>query len=72
MNLVKKMDNEIKKIVERHAQTVEEIIKRLIVDNDCKPSDVLITIKGHMCYEFHVKKHELKTEINYKWSPDDN
>ena len=54
-----------KKIIDQQAQIVDGIIRRLIVENDCKLSDIHMVVKGQFKYEFMVKKHEVEFNMNF-------
>lgn len=72
-SICQQINEKSRDIIKEHSDMIEKTIQQLIIDNDCKPSDIHIHIKGNMHYAFLVKKHECKTEINYVWGlKDDN
>jgi len=56
-----------KKLVSRRINAmnneIERIIKQIIVEEDCRPSDVVITVLGNVKYQFSVKKGEYDFDI---------
>lgn len=47
-----------KSIIEQHAAIIEENIKQVIVDYDCKPSQIQLRIKQKFTYEVCIMATE--------------
>ena len=58
------INKKAKSFGEANAYKVEEIIKKIIVENDCKPSDVIIEVDAQSSYRFLLKKDEYKVNFN--------
>lgn len=59
------IDKILNKATMKHSQILEEKIKKIIAECDCKPSDITIQVRNNTTYTILVKKDELVMDENY-------
>ncbi|MFQ2987906.1 hypothetical protein ACKJL9_06350 [Legionella pneumophila] len=56
--LFEEIQKKANKMTSRYGEMIEEKIKRVIIESDCKPSDIVIEVHCQTRYRILVKKDE--------------
>lgn len=63
--------NKTLEVTKRHAEIIEDRIKNVIVECDCKPSDIILETHVNFHYKILVKKDEFKFDLNFRINNDE-